>query len=404
MKDFKFATVEEAAEDIKNGKMIIVVDDEDRENEGDLICAAEKATQEQIAFMAKEGSGLICLALSDEQIKKLELQQMVAENEDKNRTAFTVSIDARNGISTGISAKDRALTIQKAVAPGAKAADFVRPGHVFPLEPKAAGVLHRAGHTEAAVDLAKLAGCKTAGGVICEIMREDGEMARLDDLVIFAEKHGMKILTIEEIIKYRRKSENTVEKVIETILPTKYGEFKLHVYADRTEDEVHLALVAGGIDPGKPTLVRVHSECLTGDILGSLKCDCGDQLHAALEMIKNEGRGVLLYMRQEGRGIGLLNKLRAYKLQHEKGLDTVEANEALGFKADLRDYGAGAQILSDLGLKKIKLMTNNPKKVVGLSAFGLEITERVPIQISPNEVNRKYLETKQVKLGHILHL
>lgn len=404
MDEFKLNTIEDALEDLKQGKMIIVVDDKDRENEGDLICLAEKITPEIITFMAKEGSGLICLAMEDTQIKKLGLEPMVSENQDKHRTAFTVSIDARNGITTGISAADRALTIKKAVAKNAKPEDFVKPGHIFPLVARTGCVLERAGHTEAAVDLARIAGCNVNAGVICEILNENGTMARLPQLLEFAKKYNLKIITIESLIEYRRKTEILIEKLEETILPTKYGEFKLILYSDKCESKVHLALVKGEINSDEPVLTRVHSECLTGDVLGSLKCDCGEQLHIALSLIEKEKKGVLLYMRQEGRGIGIINKIKAYKLQHEFSLDTVEANEALGFPDDLRDYGIGAQILYALGVRKMRLMTNNPKKIVGLSGYGLEIVERIPIEIPPNEVNKKYLLTKKEKLGHILHI
>ena len=404
MEDTKISSVEEAVEDLKNGKMIIVVDDEARENEGDLICLAEKVTPQIITFMAKEGSGLICLAMEDAQIKKLNLDMMVIENEDRHRTAFTVSIDAREGTTTGISAQDRALTIKKAVSKDARPEDFVKPGHIFPLVARKGGVLERAGHTEAAVDLAKIAGANVNAGVICEILNEDGTMARMPQLIEFAKKHNLKILTIESLINYRRKKEKLIEKIEEILLPTKYGEFKLILYSDKIEEKLHLALVKGDIKEDEPVLTRVHSECLTGDVLGSLRCDCGDQLQMALQMIQKEGKGVLLYMRQEGRGIGLAAKIKAYKLQIEKGLDTVEANKALGFADDLRDYGIGAQILYDLGIRKIRLMTNNPKKIVGLEGYGLKIVERVSIEVCPNEVNKKYLETKKIKLGHILHI
>lgn len=404
MEEFKFNTIEEALEDLKSGKVIIVVDDEDRENEGDLICLAEKITPEIVTFMAKEASGLICLAMEESQIKKLGLGPMVSENQDKHRTAFAVSIDSRDGITTGISAADRAITIKKAVAKDAKPDDFVKPGHIFPLIARTGCVLERAGHTEAAVDLARLAGCEVKAGVICEILNEDGTMARIPQLIEFAKKHKLKIITIASLIQYRRNKEILIERLEETALPTQYGEFRLILYSDKCEGKVHMALIKGKINSNKPVLTRVHSECLTGDVLGSLKCDCGDQLHIALSMIEKEKNGVLLYMRQEGRGIGLVNKIKAYKLQHEHSLDTVEANRVLGFPDDLRDYGIGAQILYDLGVRKMRLMTNNPKKIVGLSGYGLEVVERIPIEIQPNDINKKYLLTKKEKLGHILHI
>jgi len=404
MTEFTLSTVDEALTDFKAGKMLIIVDDEGRENEGDLVCLAEKVNSEHIAFMAKQGGGLICLALDATQTEKLELEPIVDKNSDKYRTAFTLSIDARQGVTTGISAGDRVITILKAVSENAKPSDFIRPGHIFPLEAKPGGVLERAGHTEAAVDMAKFAGAKVGAGVICEIMNDDGTMARMPQLIEFAKKNNLKILTIEEIIRYRRRTEILIDHVVNTTLPTIYGDFMLHLYEDKIDKKLHLAFVKGEIKKSEPTLVRVHSECLTGDIFASLKCDCGSQLHAAMEMISKEGKGVLVYMRQEGRGIGLANKIKAYKLQTEEGLDTVEANEALGFPADLRDYGIGAQILADLGVTKIKLLTNNPKKVIGLKGYGLEIIERVPIEIAPNEINKKYLETKKVKLGHLLHM
>ncbi len=396
-------SVQDAVNDLKAGKVIIVTDDEDRENEGDLICLSDRVTPETIAFMAKQASGLICMPMTSSLTERLGLTQMVSRNEDKHRTAFTVSIDHKD-TTTGISAQERALTIRKAVEPCSRPEDFKRPGHIFPLEAKDGGVLERAGHTEAAVDLARLAGCPEPSGVICEILNDDGTCARMPQLVEFAKKHGLKILTIEALIKYMKEGHGQITMEVETVLPTSYGEFKMRLYSDKVNNGVHIALIKGEINPDKPVLLRVHSECLTGDVLASLKCDCGDQLHAALTMIEKNGSGVLLYMRQEGRGIGLVNKIKAYKLQHEKGLDTVEANEALGFKADLRDYGIGAQILCDIGVKKIKLMTNNPKKIVGLAAYGLEIVERVQIEIPHNPYNKNYLLTKKEKLGHLLHL
>jgi 3,4-dihydroxy 2-butanone 4-phosphate synthase/GTP cyclohydrolase II len=404
MAQIKLASVEDGIKELKKGRMIIVVDDEDRENEGDLICLAETITPSQITFMAKQASGLICLAMEKEQIERLKLDQMVTRNKESMRTAFTVSIDAAVGTTTGISAADRALTIKKAASTKAKADDFVRPGHIFPLEAKAGGVLERTGHTEAAVDLAGFAGAKVKAGAICEILNDDGTMARLPQLVVFAKKHGLIIISVEDIIKYRRKKEVLIEKLVETTLPTIYGTFKIMVYTDKQGSDLHVALVKGDIRPKDNVLVRVHSECMTGDILGSLKCDCGDQLHAAMTCIKHAKKGILLYMRQEGRGIGLVNKIKAYKLQNEQGLDTVEANRALGLPVDMRDYGIGAQILYDLGVRHMKLMTNNPKKLIGLRGYGLEITGRVPIEIKPNEINKKYLKTKQLKMGHLLHV
>ncbi len=397
MKDFN--TIEEAIEDIKQGKMVIVVDDERRENEGDLVMAAEKVTAEAINFMAKHGGGLICMPVTGKRLKQLEIGMMVEKNTDIHKTAFTVSIDAATS-STGISAQERALTIQKVIDPESKPSDFNRPGHVFPLEYRKGGVLIRAGHTEAAVDFAKLAGLFPAG-VICEIMNEDGSMARVPDLIEYKKQFGLKLVTIADLIEYRRRTEILVEKVSEARLPTKYGEFEAHGYQNKVTGEHHVALTMGDVRDGNPVLARVHSECLTGDVFGSKRCDCGEQLDEAMKKIADEGRGILLYMRQEGRGIGLLNKLKAYHLQDE-GMDTVEANHALGFPADMRDYGIGAEILADLGAKKLRLMTNNPKKISGIAGFGLEVVERIPLMINHNEVNQFYLETKVKKMGHML--
>lgn len=396
--DFQFDPIEAVIADIRDGKMVIVTDDEDRENEGDLICAAEKVTAQHVNFMAHQACGLICAPITEERARALGLPAMVARNREALSTAFTVSVDAANGITTGISAQDRATTMKVLADPHSTAADLVQPGHVFPLAAKPGGVLRRAGHTEAAVDLARLAGCEPAG-LICEIMNEDGTMARMPELIEFARKHSLKICTIESLIKYRRDRERIVEREQVIKMPTDYGDFDLHLYRSTLSDEHHLALVKGAIDDGEPVLVRVHSECLTGDVFGSRRCDCGGQLHTALGRIEQEGRGVLLYMRQEGRGIGLPAKIHAYKLQ-EQGYDTVEANLKLGFPMDLRDYGLGAQILFDLGIRKIRLMTNNPRKVVGLQGHKLEIVEQVPIKLEPNEHNAKYLETKREKMGH----
>lgn len=396
---YKFNTIEEAIEDIKAGKMIVVVDDENRENEGDLLMAAEKATPETVNFMAKYGRGLICTPMIKERLDELDIHPMVSVNTDPKETAFTVSVDSTD-TTTGISARERSMTVQKLIDADVTANDFNRPGHIFPLVAKKGGVLKRAGHTEAAVDLSKLAGLYPAG-VICEIMNDDGTMARVPHLMKYVKKHNLKIITIADLIAYRRKTESLIERASEAGMPTKYGEFKIVGYVNKLNGEHHVALVKGDVSNGKPVLVRVHSECLTGDAFGSLRCDCGDQFSAAMNNIEKEGRGILLYMRQEGRGIGLINKIKVYALQ-DKGMDTVEANIALGFPEDMRDYGIGAQILSDLGVKKVELMTNNPKKLSGISGYGIEVIKRVPIQTNHNERNEYYLKTKKKKMGHML--
>ncbi len=401
MQKHTFNTIDEAVEDTSRGRMVILVDDEDRENEGDLCLAAEKITPAAINFMAKHGRGLICLSLTPERVEQLALPMMTEDNTSSFGTAFTVSIEARRGVTTGISAADRATTVLTAINSATKPEDIARPGHIFPLRAKPGGVLQRAGQTEGSVDLARMAGCYPAG-VICEIMNDDGTMSRVPELMVFAKQHNLKIVTIKDLIKYRTRTEHFVSRVSTTKLPTEYGEFTAIAYANELDCNIHIALVKGDIKPSDDVLVRVHSECLTGDVFGSRRCDCGDQLHKAMKIISDQGKGIVLYMRQEGRGIGLVNKLRAYELQ-DKGFDTVEANIKLGFKPDLRDYGIGAQILVDLGVRKMRLMTNNPKKIVGLEGYGLQMVERVPMECSPNEKNIKYLKTKKSKLGHILN-
>jgi 3,4-dihydroxy 2-butanone 4-phosphate synthase/GTP cyclohydrolase II len=397
------SSIDEALLDIRKGKIVILVDDEDRENEGDLCMAAEKVTAQGINFMAKHGRGLICLSLQEEKADELQLSPMVSTNTSRFGTAFTVSIEAKRGVTTGISAADRATTVLTAIADGAKPEDLARPGHIFPLRAKSGGVLVRTGQTEGSVDLARLAGLKPSG-VICEVMNDDGTMARMPDLEIFAKKHTLKIITIADLIRYRLQNETMVRRAAVTNLPTIYGgDFTAFAYENDVDHQQHMALVKGEISPDRPVLVRVHSECLTGDVFGSQRCDCGEQLHTAMRLVAKEGSGVIVYMHQEGRGIGLINKMKAYALQ-DQGKDTVEANEALGFAPDLRDYGLGAQILRDLGVRKIRLMTNNPKKIVGLQGYGLEVVERIPIEIIPGQRNLAYLRTKKTKLGHLLTL
>src|SRR3954463_14444402 len=399
--DPPFSPIEDALEDVRAGKMVVVCDAEDRENEGDLTLAAQFATPDAINFMAKEARGLICLALTPERCDELGLDLMAAKNESPFQTAFTVSIEAREGVTTGISAHDRARTVQVAIDPRSTPRDLVQPGHIFPLKAKSGGVLERAGQTEAAVDLARLAGV-TPAGVICEIMNDDGTMARVPDLTTFCEQHDLKMVTVTDLIEYRRRHDKLVQREVEVKMPTVYGDFRAVAYRSLVDGKHHVALVKGDIDGEDDVLVRVHSECLTGDVFHSLRCDCGQQLESALAMIEDEGRGVLLYLAQEGRGIGLLNKLRAYKLQ-EDGFDTVEANLQLGLPADLRDYGIGAQILVDLGLSSIRILTNNPKKILGLEGYGLSVTDQVPIQAIPNPHNEAYLKAKRERLGHALH-
>jgi 3,4-dihydroxy 2-butanone 4-phosphate synthase/GTP cyclohydrolase II len=395
-----FSTIDSAIDDLKEGKMIIIVDDEDRENEGDLMIAAEKVTPEAINFMAKNGRGLVCLSLTEKRTEELGLTMMVDDNQSAFETPFTISIDARDGVTTGISAADRAKTIQVAIDPATAKKDLVKPGHIFPLRAKDGGVLVRMGQTEASVDISRLAGLAPYG-VICEIMNDDGTMSRVPQLTAFAKEHGLKMITTKDLAEYRLQRETLVEEEVTTILPTEFGEFKSVVFRNVLIDQIHIALVKGDIEPDVPTLVRVHSQCLTGDVFGSFRCDCGDQLKKSMQMIGEEGLGVLLYLYQEGRGIGIVNKMKAYALQDE-GKDTVQANEALGFKPDLREYGIGAQILQKLGLSKIRLMTNNPRKIVGLEGYGLEVVERVPIEVSPRKDNIKYLRTKRQKMGHLM--
>jgi len=396
-----FHAIPEILEEIREGRLVIVVDDGDRENEGDLVMAATFATPDHINFMTKFGRGIVCVPMESTRLDELQLHQMVEANQDPKKTAWTISVDAKQGITTGISAHDRAHTIQVLINPSTKSEDLIRPGHVFPLRAKEGGVLRRAGHTEAGVDVARLAGVFPAG-VICEIMNDDGTMARTPQLFELAARHQLKICTIASLIEYRRRFEKLVRRVVTTKLPTEFGEFELMLYETSVDDRQHLALVKGRVDDGTPAMVRVHSQCLTGDVLHSVRCDCGPQLHRAMEKISEAGRGVILYISQEGRGIGLANKLKAYALQ-DQGLDTVEANQALGFEPDLRDYGIGAQILVDLGLRALQLLTNNPRKIVGLEGYGLRVVERVPLEIAPRPENARYLATKREKLGHLLN-
>lgn len=395
-----FNTIDEAIEAIRSGEIIIVVDDEDRENEGDFVCAAELVTADMVNFMVRHGRGMVCVPLTEERMDELQLGMMVDGNTALHGTNFTVTVDYIHGTTTGISAADRAATIRALAAQDTKPSDLARPGHIFPLKAVSGGVLRRAGHTEAVVDLARMAGLQPVG-VVCEILKEDGTMARTNELFAIAEEYGLRIIAVNQLIEQRVKQEKLVKKEIVTYLPTRYGEFDIHLYTNLVDNKEHLALVKGSIDDGEPVLVRVHSECLTGDTFGSLRCDCKDQLNAAMMTVEREGRGVVLYMRQEGRGIGLGNKLRAYNLQ-DAGYDTVQANVELGFRDDLRDYGIGAQILADLGIRKMRLLTNNPKKIVGLKSYGLEIVERVPIESMPNDINEYYLRTKRDKMGHLI--
>ena len=398
----EFASIEEAVEEIRAGRILVVVDDEDRENEGDLIMAADKVTPEAVNFMARHGRGLICVPMLGDRLDELQISMMVSDNTAPQGTAFTVSVDARRGVTTGTSAYDRAVTIRTLVDRATRAEDLTRPGHIFPLRAMPGGVLRRAGHTEAAIDLARFAGCQPAG-VICEVLDEDGGMARVPQLLALARAHGLKAITIKSLIEYRIQKEKLVRRAATTRLPTDYGEFTVIAYETTVDEGVPLALVLGEVAGDAPTLVRVHSECLPGDVFGCHRCDCGSQLHKALAIIRREGRGILVYMRQEGRGIGLLNKLKAYELQ-DRGMDTVEANHALGFRADLRHYGIGAQILVDLGVKNLRILTNNPKKIVGIEGYGLRVLERVPLEVTATDANRRYLATKRDKLGHMFSL